>query len=154
MSVFFLDLPDQRFEDKDHRYLHFKKDLLETIYFWYNAYRICVFSVEDPRFPVSGGPNPPGAATLRFCQTFQKNCMKLKPFWAVWGEGGGAPWVLPLNPPLVLHNLSAVGFHCFHHHGLPRLKQRKCSIFFSKGTRKNDVLSETNLDSWLLSVCL
>ena len=40
------------------------------IIFWLEA---------DPGFPVGGGANPSGeCVNIRFCQNFQKNCMKLR----------------------------------------------------------------------------
>ena len=53
-----------------------------------------VIMQEFPGFSVGEGANRPGGGgeLTRFCQNFQKNCMKLRTFWA--GEGaraGGAP---------------------------------------------------------------
>ena len=51
----------------------------------------------DPGFPVAGGANPPGAATYNFANfSKNKNCMKLRTFWAMGG---------PLDPPLVSINI-------------------------------------------------
>ena len=51
----------------------------------------------DPGFPVGRVPTYQGGTNIRFCHIFQKNCMKLRKFWAV---GGCAPGVPPLDPPL------------------------------------------------------
>ena len=45
----------------------------------------------DPGFPVGGGANPPGAPTYDFANFWEKNCMKMRKFWAVEGGGGPAP---------------------------------------------------------------
>ena len=40
----------------------------------------------DPGFPIGGGTSPlRGGANIQFPKTFQKNCMKLRKFWAVGG---------------------------------------------------------------------
>ena len=55
----------------------------------------------DPEFPVEGAPAlKEGAPTYDIAKIFQKNCMKLRKFWAVGGGGeGGAPRA-PLDPSL------------------------------------------------------
>ena len=44
----------------------------------------------DPGFPVGGGASPGGAQHM-IMQNFEKNCMKLRKFWAL----GGGPHLNP-----------------------------------------------------------
>ena len=57
----------------------------------------------DPGFPVGEGANPPGGGGCQhmILPNFEKNCMKLRKFWAVGGGGGDRTLrASSLNPPL------------------------------------------------------
>ena len=49
------------------------------------------------RIPHRRGADPPRGTNIVFCKIFQKNCMKLRTFWAI----GGAPERL-VDPPMNL----------------------------------------------------
>ena len=51
----------------------------------------------DTGFPVAMGANPEGGRQHTHLPDFPKNCMKLRKFWFVRGEGAPPPWIRHCN---------------------------------------------------------
>ena len=132
MSVCFLDLPDRDLRIKTIDPFTSRKTFWRQYIFGTMLIESACSQWRIQDSPSVVAPTLQGRQHYDFAKLSKKTTWNWNHFGPFGGRGGGAPWVLPLNPPLVLHNLSAAGFHCFHHHGLPRLKQRKRSIFFQK----------------------